>query len=35
MIVDGNDDESVIMRFLGNFKLEDVQEMTRSFDKNK
>ncbi|MDD4777722.1 MAG: DUF4252 domain-containing protein [Fermentimonas sp.] len=35
MIVDGNDDESVIMQFLGNFKLEDVQEMTRSFDKNK
>lgn len=34
MIVDGNDDESVIMQFLGNFKLQDVQEMTRNFDKN-
>lgn len=34
MIVDGNDEESVIMQFLGNFKLQDVQEMTRNFDKN-
>lgn len=34
MIVDGNDDESVIMQFLGNFKLQDVQQMTRNFDKN-
>ena len=33
MIVDGNDEESVIMQFLGNFKLQDVQEMTRNFDK--
>ncbi|MDD2298613.1 MAG: DUF4252 domain-containing protein [Fermentimonas sp.] len=34
MIVDSNDDESVIMQFLGNFKLQDVQQMTRNFDKN-
>ncbi len=34
MIVDGNDEESVIMQFLGNFKLQDVQEMTRNLDKN-
>lgn len=34
MIVDGNDEESVIMQFLGHFKLQDVQEMTRNFDKN-
>ena len=32
MIVDGNDEESVIMQFLGNFKLQDA-EMTRNFDK--
>jgi hypothetical protein len=33
MIVDGDDDESVIMQFLGNFKLEDVQNMTKEFKK--
>lgn len=35
MIVDGNEDESVIMQFLGNFKLQDVQQMTSSFQKDK
>jgi len=35
MVVDGNDDESVIMQFLGDFKLQDVQQMTKSFDKKK
>ena len=35
MVVDVNDDESVIMQFLGNFKLQDVQQMTKSFENNK
>lgn len=35
MVVDGNDDESVIMQFLGNFKLQDVQQMTKSFENKK
>ena len=35
MVVDGNDDESVIMQFLGNFKLQDVQQMTKSFENEK
>ena len=35
MVVDGNEDESVIMQFLGNFKLQDVQQMTSSFKKDK
>lgn len=34
MIVDGGDDDSVIMQFLGDFTLQDIQKMTESFDKN-
>jgi hypothetical protein len=35
MVVDGDGDESVVMQFLGNFKLQDVQQMTNSFEKKK
>jgi len=35
MVVDGKEDESVIMQFLGNFKLQDVEQMTGSFKKDK
>lgn len=33
MIVAGNDGENVIMQFLGDFTLQDVQQMTEGFDK--
>ena len=33
MIVAGNDGENVIMQFLGNFSLQDVQKMTEGFNK--
>lgn len=33
MIVAGNDGENVIMQFLGNFTLNDVQKMTEGFNK--
>lgn len=35
MTVDGNGEESVIMQFLGNFTLQDVQKMTGGFQKDK
>lgn len=35
MVVDGNSDENVVMQFLGNFTLQDVQQMTKGFEKNK
>ena len=34
MTVDGNGEESVIMQFLGNFTLQDVQKMTGGFQKD-
>ncbi|MDD3787486.1 MAG: DUF4252 domain-containing protein [Petrimonas sp.] len=34
MVVDGSDHESVIMQFLGNFTLQDIQEMTEGFTKD-
>lgn len=33
MIVDGSDSESVIMQFLGDFTLKDIQQMTEDFSK--
>lgn len=33
MIVAGNDGENVIMQFLGDFTLQDVQQMTKGFNK--
>lgn len=33
MIVAGNDGENVIMQFLGNFTLQDIQQMTEGFNK--
>lgn len=33
MIVAGNDGENVIMQFLGNFTLNDIQQMTEGFNK--
>lgn len=33
MVVDGGDGNSVIMQFLGNFTLQDVQQMTSGFKK--
>lgn len=33
MIVAGNDGENVVMQFLGDFTLQDVQQMTEGFDK--
>jgi len=34
MIVDGSDDESVILQFLGDFTLQDIQKMTEGFGKD-
>jgi hypothetical protein len=34
MIVDGGDDESVILQFQGDFTLQDIQKMTEGFGKN-
>jgi hypothetical protein len=34
MIVDGSDDESVILQFLGDFTLQDIQKMTEGFSKD-
>jgi hypothetical protein len=33
MLVDSKDGESVIMQFLGEFKMQDVQQMAKSFEK--
>ena len=33
MIVAGNDGENVVMQFLGNFTLDDIQKMTEGFNK--
>ncbi|MDO5664210.1 MAG: DUF4252 domain-containing protein [Bacteroidia bacterium] len=33
MIVAGNDGENVVMQFLGNFTLKDIQQMTEGFNK--
>lgn len=33
MIVAGNDGENVVMQFLGNFTLQDIQQMTQGFSK--
>lgn len=33
MIVAGNDGENVVMQFLGNFTLQDIQQMTEGFNK--
>jgi hypothetical protein len=33
MIVAGNDGENMIMQFLGNFTLQDIQQMTEGFNK--
>lgn len=33
MVVDGNGEENVVMQFLGNFTLQDVQQMTSGFEK--
>ena len=35
MIVDGSDNESVIIQFLGDFTLQDIQQMTAGFSKDK
>ena len=33
MIVAGNDGENVVMQFLGDFTLQDIQQMTQGFNK--
>lgn len=33
MLVDSNDGESVVMQFLGDFRMQDVQQMTKNFNK--
>lgn len=33
MLVDSNDGESVVMQFLGDFRIQDVQQMTKNFNK--
>lgn len=35
MLVEGSDGENVVMQFLGNFTLQDVQQMTSGFGKEK
>jgi hypothetical protein len=34
MIVDGSDNESVILQFQGDFTLQDIQKMTEGFGKD-